>query len=520
MKQQNYKNPILSGFYPDPSIVRVEEDYYLVNSTFSYFPGVPIHHSRDLVHWEQIGNVLTRKSQLDLTGADHGNGGIYAPTIRYHEGTFYMITTNVNHGGNFIVTATDPKGPWSDPYYLTADGIDPSLFFDDDGRCYYCGTKERREGGAFWGDNEIYIQELDLHTMQLCGESYAAWHGSSSRTEWAEGPHLYKKDHMYYLMIAEGGTGLSHAVTIARSEDLRKPFTGFINNPILSHRQLGRHFPIINTGHADLFSTQNGDWYMVLLASRPCNGVCNLGRETFLVPVTWEDGWPIVNPGKGIVEPIIKAPNLPYFVTSPKTELEDFNLSELPARFMTVRRSDFSIFDLTSRKGYLTMPLLPDTITEKEEPAALFVRQTAMSYDFETKLCFTPCSDSEEAGLTLYQSNNYHFRFFVRQVDSTNSLCVVIRENGNESLLAKKTLTDSSELCLHVTQHEQHLMFSWKTADELSYQTLVTSDAKILSTEHAQGFVGTCLGLYATCNHTESSNHAAFDYLYLKDIVD
>lgn len=185
MSQCKVNNPILSGFYPDPSIVRVGQDYYLVNSTFSYFPGVPLFHSTDLIHWEQITNILSTKDQLDLTDAPH-SGGIYAPTIRYFHGTFYMITTNVSHGGNFIVTATNPIGPWSKPYYLEgAQGINPSLFFDEDGRCYYCGTKDRREGGAFFGDNEIYVQEIDLTSMQLTGDSYAIWHGALQGTEWA-----------------------------------------------------------------------------------------------------------------------------------------------------------------------------------------------------------------------------------------------------------------------------------------------------------------------------------------------
>ena len=166
-------NPILPGFYPDPSICRVNDDYYLVTSTFAYFPGVPIFHSRDLVHWNQIGNILERKEQLPLVNAETSEG-IFAPTLRYHDGTFYMITTNVtptNDINNFIVTATDPAGPWSDPYPLDSAGIDPSLFFDDDGKCYYCGTQNRREGSRYFGDNEIYIQELDLNTMKLVGES-------------------------------------------------------------------------------------------------------------------------------------------------------------------------------------------------------------------------------------------------------------------------------------------------------------------------------------------------------------
>ena len=220
MDNATFTNPILPGFYPDPSICRVDDDYYLVTSTFAYFPGVPIFHSRDLIHWEQIGNILDRDSQLPLAGADVSQG-IFAPTLRYHDGTFYMITTNVSSAlGNFFVTATDPAGPWSDPYPLGSEGIDPSLFFDDDGTCWYCGTKPRREGARYFGDNEIYIQKLDLETKQLTGESYPAWHGALRQVEWPEGPHIYKKDGWYYLLITEAGTAHHHAVSVARSKSL------------------------------------------------------------------------------------------------------------------------------------------------------------------------------------------------------------------------------------------------------------------------------------------------------------
>ena len=195
------KNPILMGFYPDPSICRKGEDYYIVNSSFVYAPGVPIFHSRDLAHWEQIGNILDRPSQLPVAGADISDG-IYAPTIRYHDGLFYMITTNVTHGNNFIVTAENPQGPWSEPYYLGDDapGIDPSLFFDDDDKCYYCGTVRIRRAFAITGTGRFGIQELDLKTMKLVGESMAIWKGAVKGCIWPEGPHIYKIDGYYYLL--------------------------------------------------------------------------------------------------------------------------------------------------------------------------------------------------------------------------------------------------------------------------------------------------------------------------------
>lgn len=247
------KNPILTGFYPDPSICRVGEDFYLVTSSFAYAPGVPLFHSRDLAHWEQIGNILQRKEQLAV-GGEEISRGIYAPTIRYHKGIYYMITTNVSYGGNFIVTAEHPEGPWSDPCYLgeEAAGIDPSLFFDEDGRCYYCGTRPNPDGVRYNGDWEIWVQELDLTTKKLVGESMAIWKGAVRGAIWPEGPHLYKKDGYYYLLHAEGGTGPEHSISVARSRKLFQWFEGCPRNPIFTHRNLGADYPVVYAGHGDL----------------------------------------------------------------------------------------------------------------------------------------------------------------------------------------------------------------------------------------------------------------------------
>ncbi len=296
---QYAKNPIMPGFYPDPSICAVGEDFYLVNSTFAYFPGLPVMHSKDLVHWEQIGNVMERASQLPLAHAGHSQG-LFAPTIRYHEGIFYVICTNVSGGGNFVVTAENPEGPWSEPHYLEeAGGIDPSLFFDTDGKCYYIGTHPNPEGCGYDGDWYIWIQELDLQTWKLTGEHRDVWNGALKGVHWPEGPHLYKRGEYYYLLHAEGGTGPEHAVTICRSLNLWGPYENHFCNPILTHRHLGQAYPIRYVGHADLLQTPAGEWYMTMLAVRPTEGYTTLGRETFLARVTWENDWPVVNVGVG-----------------------------------------------------------------------------------------------------------------------------------------------------------------------------------------------------------------------------
>ena len=291
---RRYRNPVVPGFHPDPSVCRVGEDYYLVTSSFEYFPGIPVFHSRDLVHWRQLGHVLTRPSQLDLRGA-RSSGGIYAPTIRWHDGRFWVIVTNVSHGGNFMVWAQDANGPWSDPIYIDQGGIDPSLFFDDDGRVYYTGTH--------WAEGElpgIAMFEIDMRTGAKLSEPAVVWHGTGGRCP--EGPHLYKIGGRYYLMIAEGGTEYGHSVTIAVSDSVRGPYEPCPRNPILTqNRLMAEDCEIQGAGHAELVEDHRGNWWMFFLGYRLSEAYFHhLGRETFLAPVTWEEGWPRVNGGEPI----------------------------------------------------------------------------------------------------------------------------------------------------------------------------------------------------------------------------
>ena len=459
------ENPILPGFYPDPSVCRVGEDYYLVTSTFSYFPGVPIFHSKDLINWKQIGNILDREEQINLIGLGH-SGGIFAPTIRYHEGTFYMITTNVGHGGNFVVTAKDPAGPWSNPYFLGAHGIDPSLFFDDDGRCYYCGTTGRREGERYYGDNEIWVQELDIKNMKLIGESYAIWHGALRNVVWPEAPHIYKKDGKYYLLIAEAGTAHAHAVTVACGDNITEPFTGYNCNPILTHRHLGLDYPIVNVGHGDLVETQNGEWFLVVLASRTYGGYYrNLGRETFIVPVEWEAGWPLINRGIGLIESTFKVPNLPSSPVEPLPEKEDFDNDKLPLHFLYLRNPNLDNYSLEERKGYLRMRLAPEKLTELVSPTFVSVRQTGMSFVVETKMEFNPMTDTEEAGIVMLQSNEFNYRFVITLKDGQKTLCLIRCKAGKEEVIKEIVSLEhdinKGQIQLRISADMQKLTFSY-----------------------------------------------------------
>ena len=523
--EKTFKNPILPGFYPDPTICRVGDDYYLATSTFVYYPGVPIFHSKDLVHWEQICNVLTTPEQLPLPEGDpdvaETSRGIFAPTLRYHDGTFYMITTNVSSSlGNFLVTAKDPRGPWSKPYPLGSSGIDPSLFFDDDGKCYYCGTQPRREGAKYFGDNEIYIQELDLNTMKLVGESFPAWHGALRDMEWPEGPHIFKKDGWYYLMISEAGTAHDHAVSIARSKSLFEKFEGHRGNPILTHRHLGYSYPIVNVGHPDIVETQNGEWWMVLLASRPYGGEYrrNLGRETFLVPFTWEGDWPVINPGKGIVENEYVAPDLPLFLPPRVKEKEDFDCDELPLHVMYLRNPIEDNYSLDKKESCLSLKCWKDLLSSYNRPSYVCVRQQAPSFKFQSKVYFDPATEDSTCGIAIYQSQSYNYQLLIGKKDDSSYIELIKVENGEIKSVATKSLHSKyTDITLRLIADQQNLSFSYSTDKDPGYEDFENigdiQDGKILSTDVAGGFVGNTLGVYATSNGNDSDDWADFEYM-------
>ncbi len=511
-----YVNPILPGFYPDPSICRVGDTFYLVNSSFTYYPGVPIHESKDLVHWRQIGNVLDRPENLPLYDVYH-SGGIYAPTIRYHEGTWYMITTNIGNLGNFIVTASKPEGPWSEPHLLEgADGIDPSLFFDDDGRCYYCGTKGR-ENGKYFGDNVIYIREIDLNTFRFIGEEYHAWYGALKEVEWPEGPHIYKKDGWYYVMIAEAGTGIDHAITIARSRSLTEPFVGCKHNPVLTHRHLGEAFPVSAVGHADLVDDEDGNWYAVCLAMRKCDGVTNTGRETFVCRVTWEDGWPVFNAGEGRLLEKGSLPLEEYRYNDGELggyEADmtlDMNAKALPFKAVTLHTPDEGFAKIGD--GKLSLICGTNPIRAEKFVSYVGFRITSMHYEAEADMEFVP-EEGEEAGIVLLQSNFFHIRSVISRQNGKNYARVIYsNQEGEQDILCKEVT--KTRYRFGISQNAQSAVFTID-GEDASYST-GEIDTHALSTEIAGGFVGCTVGVFASANGKESANRADFFAFSMKN---
>ena len=503
-------NPVLSGFYPDPSICRAGEDYYIVNSSFAYFPGVPIFHSKDLAHWEQVGNILDREEQLPLSGS-----GIYAPSIRYNNGTYYMITTNVSYGGNFIVTAEKPEGPWSKPYYLgeEAKGIDPDLFFDTDGRCYYVGTRPNPEGVRYNGDWEIWVQELDLSQMKLTGESMAIWKGAVKDVIWPEGPHIYKIDGYYYLLHAEGGTGPEHSISVARSKELFKWFEGCPRNPVFTHRNLGMDYPVIYAGHGDLVDDGNGNWYIIMLASRPCKRHSSMGRESFLARVTWENGWPVINAGIGKLCESMELPFDEYRFANEISHHDHLHFydNKLDDRLLGIHTRNESQYSLNARKGFLRLFAGKGKIEDKTNASYLGIRQKDYCFEASTGLEFTP-SANECAGLVYYQNHENHLRMEIKKKDDNKAFYVVEHIHGKDNVLAVTEIGQEGFAEIVLRAENQTASVWIKTGSE---KVLAAGNINLLpyTTEEAGGFVGCTIGMYASANGEDGNNYADFAWL-------
>jgi xylan 1,4-beta-xylosidase len=499
-----FTNPVLSGFYPDPSVSRVGDDYYLVHSTFEYFPGVPIFHSSDLVHWRQIGHVLTRKSQLPLEQM-RASGGIFAPTLRYHDGTFYLVTTNVWGTGNFYVTATDPAGPWSDPVPLDREGIDPSLFFDDDGTVYCI----RHVGGA---DGYIGQQVLDAATGKLQGEMKEIWGGTGG--VWAEGPHMYKKDGKYYLMISEGGTSYNHKVTIARSDSPWGPFEAFAHNPILTHADRPKH-QVQALGHADLVETPDG-WWAVFLGIRPQGGrFHHLGRETYLAQVTWDsNGWPWIGE-KGDIEFETEAPTLPASpsesATATADSRDDFNEPSLGLAWNFLRNPHERDWSLTERPGALRLKGSAVTLNDQDSPAFVGRRQTFLAGTVATQFDFDPQHENEEAGLTIRGNDANHFDLGVTLRDGRRQVFFrkVLAGKTVEPVATAEFTSGNVILSVEARPFEYRFFYVLHGRTPAELGAIPTSE---LSTEKIGGFTGAFFGLYATGNGRPSAVPADFDW--------
>lgn len=505
--KDQFQNPILAGFFPDPSIVRVGDDYYLANSSFSFFPGVPIHKSRDLVNWELIGYALNRPSQLNLVNQQVSRG-IYAPTLRYHEGVFYLITTQVDGLGNFIVTATDPAGPWSDPIVLPeVGGIDPDIFFDDDGRVYISHNEAPDGEPLYNGHRAIWMWEYDPKQKKIIkGSRQLLVNGGvdiSKKPIWIEGPHLYKINGWYYLFCAEGGTSEDHSQVIFRSRSLKEPFVPYEHNPVLTQRDLPLDRPdmVTSSGHADLVQTPSGEWWAVFLATRPYENVYyNTGRETFLLPVTWKDGWPTILEKSTAIPLQLKKPSL----VSSKEKIEPttgnfvwqdkFTGPVLKSNWTTLNTPPASPWYKLNKGLHLTAS--SHKLTSLGHSAFLVRKQQHASYEAETRLLL-PLKNNVSAGLVAFQSEKNHYFLAVKTTGKKATVFVAKAKEGGEDIIASGSLPVSKAITIGIEADKGKISFYYRDKNSAKIYLLQNADGKYLSTKDAGGFVGAHIGLHA-----------------------
>jgi alpha-N-arabinofuranosidase len=498
-----FNNPVIEGMAPDPSVCRAGDDYYLVTSTFEYFPGVPVYHSKDLVHWSLVGYALSRPSQLPLMRLGR-NGGIWAATIRYHDGTFYVVTTNKSEGhGNFFVSTKDPAGEWSEPVSLDQGGIDPSLLFDDDGKVYL--TSAGPSGCAA----RICQSEIDIKTGRRLSEIKPLWSGTGGSSP--EGPHLYKLNGFYYLMIAEGGTEYGHAETIARSRSPWGPFEAYHANPILTHRNF-KPSPIQGTGHADLIQAHDGSWWSVFLAFRPASRLAHhLGRETFLAPLTWSsDGWPVIN-RNGTVTPRMEVKTLPQQTMPAEERRDEFSAAKLGLPWNSVRNLEMARWSLTERPGWLRLKGAAATLDDTEAPPVFIGRrQQYFETEITTAIDFQPTKPGEEAGLALRMNNRHHYEFGIAR-DGEQRVVYLRYVIGSIRAEAARKVLGTGLVRLRIVSTAEVYRFSYAVGDE-AFHELGAVETRYLSSEVADGFTGVFLGMFATGNGKESAASADFDW--------
>lgn len=498
-------NPVLPGCYPDPSICRVGNDYYMVNSSFAFFPGVPIWHSTDLMNWEQLGYVLNRPSQLPMYDGLRISGGIYAPDIKYnpHNGLFYLITTAVDDGGNFFVTTDDPKkGNWSDPTFLPeVGGIDPGFLFDEDGKAYIVNNDAPAGKPEYDGHRAIWIREFDWKSGCTVGKQKMIIDGGIDKTKhpvWIEGPHLYHINGTYYLMAAEGGTGPNHSEVIFTSASPFGPFKPCAINPILTQRGLpgDRPNPVTCVGHADLVETPAGDWYAVFLGVRPYrDGHDVMGRETFMLPVTWKDNQPIILPEGDVIT---------YTADRSYGPAPLWTANGLAKEAFFIRTPLVPCYDINS-KGQLEMTASSTDLNQKRQPAAIGRWINNWTFTAQTGLDFVPQQPKDFAGIICFHDDNCYIRFG-KTLDKDDKPVMLLETYSHGRLCSQAgsplPRTDEKVYLKVEGDNAVNYTFSYSTNPKGNWtQVGEPVSADLISTQTAGGFTGTMVGIYATGNY-------------------
>lgn len=513
LKKGQFQNPILAGFHPDPTITRAGGYYYLANSSFGFTPGLPIFKSQNLIQWQKIGYALAGKSILNLEGKDISRG-IYAPTLRYHQGVFYLVTTAVASGGNFLITATDPAGPWSEPTWLPeVGGIDPDIFFDDNGKVYISHNDQPPGAPLYDGHRAIWMWQLDLTTKKIiAGSKKLLVNGGVNIDEkpvWVEGPHIFKRGDWYYLTCAEGGTGVNHSQVMFRTKNLDQPFLPYSKNPILTQRHLSqkRVNPVTSVGHADLFQIENGDWWAVFLGARPySNNNYNTGRETFMLPVTWHNGWPHILPASDTVPYRLSAPK----ITAKTSQAINHSLRPTTGNFQYTDNFTGTQLDLdwvrlrdgrwnfaTQAQGKLTLKAATKTLRDLSQPAFLARKIQHIQFTASIDL-WAPANPNIEAGIAAFQNAEHHYFLGLKKATAGYTLFLEKVAKGRKRVVARENLRNlkaNEKINLKIDCDGAKIKFLLQApGDKKPVQLGDIEDGTLLSTEVAGGFVGAHIG--------------------------
>ncbi|WP_218597721.1 glycoside hydrolase family 43 protein [Polaribacter sp. NJDZ03] len=522
-----FTNPVLKGFYPDPSICKVGDSYYLINSTFAYFPGIPVFKSDDLVNWKQIGNALDRPEQLDLEGLEVSQG-VFAPAISHHNGVFYIINTIVGGNNNFIISATNPAGPWSNATWLPeVEGIDPALFFDKDDKTYVIfNSTPPNNLPEYDGHRTIKIIELDVKNLKTVGEAKIIINKGAKPEDkpiWIEGPHIYNRNGFYYLMAAEGGTAEEHSEVVFRSKNVLGPYKSYENNPILTQRNLSdtRENPITSTGHADIIEDNLGNWWGVFLGCRPYDddNHFNTGRETFMAPVKWKNDWPVFDLEGDAVKDHYQITLQKPLTNVPSVNadfIDEFKTDTLAFDWLFLRTPKEKWYSLLN--GKLTINTRLETTSGTSNPSFIGYRQKHLFGEVTTNLSFKAVAENEKAGLIAFQ-NEKHYYYVCKSLKGNKPVVQLLKstENGTEEITFK-SIKESDKISFKIEAKGIYYNFYY-SINNTDWQVLNENvDATFLSTKKAGGFVGTIYGMYTTSSGKKSTNNAVYHWFKNKNI--
>jgi len=503
---QEYRNPVLRGMNPDPSIVRVGKEYFLTTSSFEYFPSCPVYRSFDLVHWQRVGYALSRPEQFAALHSEHPS--TYACTLRYNNGKFYALTTDVRGGGNFLVSTTDPAGPWSNPVTIDHGMFDPSLFFDDDGKVYYT----RRGPGI--GQN-IVQAEIDPSTGRLLTELRTVSTGMVS--EDAEGPHLYKIGAWYYLSLAEGGSRFLHMETIGRSKSPWGPFESDPANPWIS-QHISWDYQVRTLGHCDLVDTPHGDWWTVCLGTRHFNYAhFSLGRETFLFPVTWKDGWPSVawSDVRSLTVHHATPEAHPFAAMKDRDE---FMETKLGSDWNTIGPAGMTVVSLTERPGYLRLHGQPDGLSFQKTTAFVGRRQTEWNTVSTVTMEFKPRAEGDRAGLTIFMSPTYHYDI-CKVWRGGKTYVQLVKQVDDLHVVAAEAEVGTGPLQLRIESDALQYRFFYAT-HEGDWTLLGSGEERLIASEVANVWSGAYLAMFSESTDAEHGAPADFDWFDYKAMED